>query len=378
MPEEAFLSPEEAVRAFGNGKRQVLVLSYGWLSANAPDPRGERLALIRRFLATLPDAAECGFFMDHVCLPQLPRTPEEDKVFYRGLKSMGKLYASVTGTAVVQIKAVPTRPAEMDGALVIRKLAEAVDEEQLKTALSTHGEVLRCELQRGATGSAEVQYATHAQAENAVKAGMAALRLSSSAGRHISRELSRRMPLTDRAPTMVVLLEHAVIFEAYNSRPYEERGWCCFEEGVAQVVVAHLAEQAREGRLTPKHITAGKIRPKLLAIDESGAVEPHEAKLAPNKLVADLQERINNDAKFTGEEDRTIVEKLLIEFVWMVSRGVEQAVEQQMAKTAGPRSWGQKTHPDPLPPSVVEAGNPAPDEEQKHGASSLEITNLDA
>ena len=82
MPEEAFLSPEEAVRAFGNGKRQVLVLSYGWLSANAPDPRGERLALIRRFLATLPDAAECGFFMDHVCLPQLPRTPEEDKVFY--------------------------------------------------------------------------------------------------------------------------------------------------------------------------------------------------------------------------------------------------------------------------------------------------------
>lgn len=287
---------------------------------------------------------------------------------------MGKLYASVTGTAVVQIKAVPTRPAEMDGALVIRKLAEAVDEEQLKTALSTHGEVLRCELQRGATGSAEVQYATHAQAENAVKAGMAALRLSSSAGRHISRELSRRMPLTDRAPTMVVLLEHAVIFEAYNSRPYEERGWCCFEEGVAQVVVAHLAEQAREGRLTPKHITAGKTRPKLLAIDESGSVEPHEAKLAPNKLVADLQERINSDAKFTGEEDRTIVEKLLIEFVWMVSRGVEQAVEQQMAKTAGPPSLGRKTHP--LPPSVVEAGNPAPDETQAR--SSLETRNLDA
>ena len=302
MPDEAFLSPEEAVRAFGNGKRQVLVLSYGWLSTKAPDPRGERLALIRRFLATLPDAAECGFFMDQVCMPQLPRTAEEDEVFFRGLFSMVKLYASVTGTTVVQIKSVPTRPVEMDGVLAIRRLTEAVNQEQLRTALTTHGEVLRCELEHG--GSAEVQYATHAQAEEAVKAGMAALRL-----------------------------EQAVIFQAYNSRLYEERGWCCLEEGVAQVVVAHLMEQRRGGRLPPKHVTAEKTRPKLLAIDDNGAATPFDAEHAPNEMLLVLQKRIN-DAKFTGEEDRAKVERMVLEFVWMVSRGVEQAVDQHMAKTA--------------------------------------------
>ena len=135
MPEEAFLPPEEAARVFDNGKRQVLVLSYGWLLATEPDPRGERLALIRRFLATLPDAAECGFFMDQVCLPQPPRTKEEDKVFFKGLGSMGKMYASVTGTTIVQIKSVPVRPAEMEGRLSIRKLAKDVEQEQLQAAL---------------------------------------------------------------------------------------------------------------------------------------------------------------------------------------------------------------------------------------------------
>ena len=149
MPEEAFVPPEEAARVFDNGKRQVLVLSYGWLLATEPDPRGERLALIRRFLATLPDAAECGFFMDQVCLPQPPRTKEEDKVFFKGLGSMGKLYASVTGTTVVQIKSVSARAAGMEGRLRIRGLPEAVEQEQLQGALSAHGEVRWCKLKPG-------------------------------------------------------------------------------------------------------------------------------------------------------------------------------------------------------------------------------------
>ena len=149
MPEEAFLPPKEAARVFDNGKRQVLVLSYGWLLTTEPDPRGERLALIRRFLATLPDAAECGFFMDQVCLPQSPRTKEEDEVFCKGLGCMGKLYASVTGTTVVQIKSVSARAAGMEGRLRIRGLPEAVEQEQLQGALSAHGEVRWCKLKPG-------------------------------------------------------------------------------------------------------------------------------------------------------------------------------------------------------------------------------------
>ena len=333
MPEEAFLSPEEAARVFGNSKRQVLVLSYGWLLATEPDPRGERLALIRRYLATLPDAAECGFFMDQVCLPQPPRTKVEDKVFFKGLDGMGKLYASVTGTTVIQIKSVPSRPAEMDGRLCIRGLAAAVEQEQLQAALSAHGEVRWCELQRGGTGSAEVLYATHAEALGLMQGHTAAVRRTQA------------------------LLKQAVIFEAYNSRTYEERGWCRFEEGLAQVVVAHLVEQASEGRLPKKHSAAEHTRPKLIALGDDGAVQPHEAEHTPSKLLETLQARIKA-AKFTGEEDRSTVNKQVLEFMWLISRGVEQAVEQRLAQTTGLRwlLFGMRRKTHPLPPAETEAG----------------------
>ena len=358
MPEEAFLPPEEAARVFDKGKRQVLVLSYGWLLATEPDPRGERLALIRRFLATLPDAAECGFFMDQVCLPQPPRTKEEDEVFFKGLGSMGKLYASVTGTTVVQIKSVPARPAEMEGRLSIRKLAEDVEQEQLQAALSAHGDVRWCKLQRGATGSAEVQYATHAEAVAAMQAQTAAARLPSIGDRQMSRGLTHRRLLTERAlskaalPGMQALLKQAMIFEAYNSRRYEERGWCCFEEGLAQVVVAHLAEQASKGRIPKKHSAAEEKRPKLIALEDDGTAQPHEAEHTPNTLLEELQARIE-DAKFTGEKDRPKVNKQVDEFMWLISRGVEQAVEQRMAQTAGLHwlSFGTRRKTHPLPPA---------------------------
>ena len=32
----------------------------------------------------------------------------------------------------------------------------------------------------------------------------------------------------------------------------------------------------------------------------------------------------------TGEEDRSNVNKQVLEFMWLISRGVEQAVEQRM------------------------------------------------
>ena len=58
MPEAAFLPRHEAARIFALGKRKVLVLSYGWLSAEHADPTGSRLELLRRFLRGLDDANE--------------------------------------------------------------------------------------------------------------------------------------------------------------------------------------------------------------------------------------------------------------------------------------------------------------------------------
>ena len=54
-------------------------------------------------------------------LPQkdgdIGRTAAENEVFKRGLDVMGSCYASVTGTAVVQRKHIPPRPATIDAAL---------------------------------------------------------------------------------------------------------------------------------------------------------------------------------------------------------------------------------------------------------------------
>ena len=52
-------------------------------------------------------------------LPQRPRSPAEDVRFGHALEVMGDLYASAIGTTVLQIKEIPDRPAEYDGALAL-------------------------------------------------------------------------------------------------------------------------------------------------------------------------------------------------------------------------------------------------------------------
>ena len=50
MPAEAFVPCDEAVAMLERGDRSILALSYGWLTALHPDPRGTTLAAVRRFL----------------------------------------------------------------------------------------------------------------------------------------------------------------------------------------------------------------------------------------------------------------------------------------------------------------------------------------
>ena len=151
MPEAAFLLPFDAARLFASGKRKVLVLSYGWLSAAEADPYGSRLAMLRTYIGSLKDADECGLFIDQVCLPQPPRTKEEDEVFFKGLAQMGSLYASVTGTTVLMQREVPPRPSAYDGKIRLFDVAkdlcnEAAMEAALRNDLSRFGSVTDCEI----------------------------------------------------------------------------------------------------------------------------------------------------------------------------------------------------------------------------------------
>ena len=136
----------------------------------------------------------------------------------------------------------------------------------------------------------------------------------------------------------VFLPKGVIVHFAYNDRPYHERGWCCFEGGVAQVVAAHLAHQASNGHLPPAQTEAEEHRAKLIVIGDDGVGEAHVPDLAPSELLVALQERLRS-AFFTSEGDRNTVFRLLREFTWMISRGVEQAAAQQAAEEDQTGCW---------------------------------------
>ena len=58
------MPPEEAAALLARGDRSVFALSYGWLTAAHPDPKGTTLAAVRRYLRTQPDAAQCALFWE--------------------------------------------------------------------------------------------------------------------------------------------------------------------------------------------------------------------------------------------------------------------------------------------------------------------------
>ena len=383
---------EEAVKLFKAGKRQVLVLSYGCapppfaeppplysaecrcayagLSAAEPDPHGDRLARLRLYLAELPHASECGLFMYHVCLPQLPRTPEEDDLFGTALKKMQMLYASITGTAVIQIKDVPPRPADFDGRLVIHGVPSDLNMEQLKAALVSFGEVRRCDPGLW-KDSADVQFATHEQAEMAIAGAPSMVQLQGASGvkwsnagsirprageevnnKQLAEALRKKTEFTmqeweafgisDLRTSSFVKSGKSyftpvlpAVFHAYNDRAYDERGWCCLEAGVAQVVAAQLHFEASLQRLPSRHTDAEASRPKLSLLCDDGSTERHHVVTdqKPAELLQAVRKGIT-DAEFTAPADQETVPALFDEFAWMIQRGVEQAVEQQQASQA--------------------------------------------
>ena len=100
-------------------KRSVGSLTYGWQSPDHPDIEGKTLAAVRRFLRSKHGKHIIGLFWDFGSLHQKPRTKEEDAQFKVALGCMANIYASALGTTVMRHKAIPPRPAEYDGDIVV-------------------------------------------------------------------------------------------------------------------------------------------------------------------------------------------------------------------------------------------------------------------
>ena len=87
------------------------------------------------------------------------RTPEEDAAFKRALQVMADVYASAVGTTVLQVKEIPPRPKEFDGALCLFGLEDGKDAAAIRAAFGHSGdESVDVELR---SGMAVVRFATH-------------------------------------------------------------------------------------------------------------------------------------------------------------------------------------------------------------------------
>ena len=124
--ESPLLRGSEAVALIRNGKREVGVLSYGWLLPWEADPTGARLGILRDVLRANPYIK--ALFIDQATLYQPPRTEEQEAKFNRALAVMGDLYASAVGTTVLQLKEIPPRPADFDGILCLFGPVQDADE----------------------------------------------------------------------------------------------------------------------------------------------------------------------------------------------------------------------------------------------------------
>ena len=104
-------------------------------------------------------------FTSYASLYQHPpggmRTPEENEAFAKALGVMADVYASAVGTTVLQLKEIPPRPKDHDGALCLFGLVDGADEPAIRAALGSFGDIETVEFSRG---MASVRFASHAAA----------------------------------------------------------------------------------------------------------------------------------------------------------------------------------------------------------------------
>lgn len=255
LPDEAFLSRAEAATHYASNERRIAVLSYGWLMRGAPDPNGEHLALLKRNLRNQDYA---GLFWDFASLPQAPRSKKDQRVFKDGLRLISSLYASPHGCAVIQLPVIPPCPAALTNSVIVCNASESDD--AVRDALSTFGHV---EVERRDSGEVIVQFGCSREAQGALAADASSL----------------------FGPGVYLI-------PAYNDRPYQDRGWCVFEEAAAMMVAD--ADIPHKGLLRA---------PKLSRCTERGDLEEV---VRTSCTPTDLEIRMRT-ATFTGKGDREVV-----------------------------------------------------------------------
>ena len=235
------------------------------------------------------------------------RTDDENKRFGRAIGCMSSCYASITGTAVLQLKQVPERPKEYDGWVAVHEVPKGgedipdftSDKQAVEQEMTRFGEVLLVE-----DGEPwyrwKVRFREHADAEKAV-----------------NNLCSQYWQETAEGWALDTL---------YNGRKYEGvggRGWCIFEGGVSLTVALHLAEADRKEQLPLRFAVAQHSRAKVTNI--SDAQPDKYEKLLKVCRPEDLKQRIDehiDKARFTGKGDEKTVKGELDKFFRSITKGL--------------------------------------------------------
>lgn len=273
----ALLAPQKAADLMRGGERQVLVLSYGWLSMGDPDPQGKRFEAVKEALAWFKAnnllRTGAGLFWDFGSLPQKPRTPAEDATFKEGLRVMANLYASAIGTAVLQLKRIPPCPKEAVGAIRVCRIPSGfATKTALTKAFASVGEVTDVVV-RGAD-EATVVYRTKESAAKALWYNRRTLGLS----------------------------EDVYLCSEYNDRAYDNRGWCAFENSVS---LEFLSRSVKPGNEEMKAIMDAPSMRKMYQIGTPGGAPEPVSPSGPQDKQA-VQKRIEA-ASFIGKADQKLV-----------------------------------------------------------------------
>ena len=204
---------------------------------------------------------------------------ENELKFKRGLSVMGSLYASATGTCVLQLTDPPGK-LDHDGAP-----SELVSERTgtvFVVRTNTSLEELRKELGDGVLAWEKKGW------------GEFVVRVAGETAARAVRSLNERgYPLRRK---------DRVVYPMYNLRPYRSRGWPVFDTAVASIVVAYVTQHKRQGKPLPDLVARAEASsPKFINIDVIGAPRVVEVTQSPERLLRACIEKLSsNRIVFTG------------------------------------------------------------------------------
>jgi hypothetical protein len=216
---------------------------------------------------------------------------ENELKFRRALSVLPCLFASATGTCVLQLTDPPGELGSDDGAP-----SELVSERTgtvFVVRTDTSLEELRKELGDGVLAWEKKGW------------GEFVVRVAGETAARAVRSLNERgYPLRRK---------DRVVHPMYNLRPYGSRGWPVFDTAVASIVVAYVTQHKRQGKPLPDLVARAEASsPKLINIDVIGNPRVVEVKQSPERLLrACIVKLRSNGIVFTGNDGRKDFVQLL-------------------------------------------------------------------